>query len=130
MNKKYFIKNLKDNSVDYTNWCATEEYAYKSIENRFRRAGLLVDVVKLVDGVVEVYYEGKQLIKLQVFSQDLGEFYIADVSRGSLVKAYFNSAKEAEDFLMRTYDKVSYDEEDDVYIVIHANTFVGGFVVM
>lgn len=130
MKKRYFIKNLKDNSVNYVNVATSKEHAYKIIENQFKKAYLNVDIVNLVDGFVEIYYEGKQLITLKVIEQDLGATYIADIERGSLVKAYFDNDGDAVAFLERTYDSIDYDYESDMYYVTHKDTFIGGFVVI
>ncbi|MGL5714658.1 MAG: hypothetical protein ACRCX2_16680 [Paraclostridium sp.] len=130
MAKRYFIKNTKENVINYCDWHSCEEYAYKAIENRFKKMGVSVDVVKLVDGMMEIYFEGKLLTALQIVEQDLGDFWIADIAKGSLLKAYFDSPEEAITFMITTYDNVDFDTEDDLYSVIHKDTYIGTFDVV
>ncbi|MGL5803199.1 MAG: hypothetical protein ACRCX7_11495 [Cetobacterium sp.] len=127
---RYFINKYGENNINYANPFKSKDEAVVGIEKAFSNAWIDANVVVRADGIVEVFKHDESLVVLEVVKEDLGKAYIADIGKGSLLKAYFDSGFDAVMFMQGTYDTVDYDYENDLYHITHKDTFIGSFEVI
>lgn len=120
---RFYIKNKKTNDINY---CS----AFESREDAISRLNLMFDVVVKKDRTIDLHKDGQLIATVLVVEKDLGDFYLADIVSGALLKAYFNSPEKAIDFMYDTYDEVEFDIDDNLFVVRHKGATIGTFEVL
>lgn len=120
---RFYIKNKKTNDINY---CS----AFESREDAITRLNLMFDVVVKKDRTIDLHKDGQLVTTVLVVEKDLGNFYLADIVSGALLKAHFDSPENAIDFMYDTYDEVEFNINNGLFMIRHKGTTIGAFEVV